>query len=661
MRPNKLIYRPEIDGLRAIAVLSVILYHAKVVVFGRNWFEGGFIGVDIFFVISGYLITRIILHELQTKGSFYFLNFYERRARRILPMLLFVMVLTVVYGFFTLLPNEARELARSGLAALFFSSNFYFYEITTVYGAESSLLKPLLHTWSLGVEEQFYLIFPVISLLIFRYFKAHFLTLLVAFSLLSLQFSELMQTRSPELNFYFPLSRFWEIAIGALLAYRELNYKPIQNSFANQVLPMTGLYLLAYGLFYFNGETPHPSFFSVIPVSGVALIIAFASGDELVGKILGSKPVVIIGLISFSAYLWHFPIYSFARIETPDISNYHKAALLVLILFLSLFSFKFIEQPTRKKISTKSFFLVLGISSFFLVTLTSFIGFSRDYEKVWSDYSSSRLVDSYLIIKETQQKSRRVEAECIFNIFDTNNFDGDLFSSCRKKFGQAVFVLGDSHGENVFNMFSYSKQFPFIIGLTQGSCRPHGCATKFNHYEFFKKLLPIFKKGDAIVFHQSGSHLISDSNGLNDSQLSFDSGIFKIDYQSIGKVAGYLNSISQQTQADIFWLGPFLEYRLNPKKIVQLAKASLPYEEYLEVNPNSPKIFNKLEIALKQTSHIGYEYVSFKKFFDVEHDAIVSTGNGNRCFQFRDRDHFSECGEKRIGRLSDYKFITFEN
>ena len=212
---------------------------------------------------------------------------------------------------------------------------------------------------------------------------------------------------------------------------------------------------------------------------------------------------------------------------------------------------------------------------------------------------------------------------------------------------------------NVFNMFSYSERFPFVIGLTQGSCRPHGCTTKFNHYEFFKKLLPIFKKGDAIVFHQSGSHLISDSNGLNDSQLSFDTGIYTIDYQNINKVVAYLNSIAQQTQANVFWLGPFLEYRFNPKKIVQLARANMPYEKYLKVNSNSPKIFNKIEAILKETNHIGYEYVSFKDFFDVEHDAIITTKKGNRCFQFKDRDHFSECGEIRIGQLANYRFTTF--
>ena len=178
MNPSKLSYRAEIDGLRAIAVVSVILYHAQMVLFGRDWFEGGFIGVDIFFVISGYLITRIILAELESKGSFSFLNFYERRARRILPMLFVVVITAFTYGFFTLLPNEIKELSLSSLFSILFTSNFYFFDITTEYGAESSLLKPMLHTWSLGIEEQFYLFFPILAIVAYKFFRKHFLTIL---------------------------------------------------------------------------------------------------------------------------------------------------------------------------------------------------------------------------------------------------------------------------------------------------------------------------------------------------------------------------------------------------------------------------------------------------------------------------------------------------
>ncbi|MDC0636250.1 acyltransferase [Amylibacter sp.] len=167
----KLSNRAEMDGLRAIAVVSVIFYHAQLMLFGRDWFEGGFIGVDIFFVISGYLITRIILSELETKGSFSFLNFYERRARRILPMLFVVIFVSIPFAWERLLPSDFVEYADSILASLFFGSNFFFYFSTTEYGADSALLKPFLHTWSLAVEEQFYLVFPKCKPYSNRWFK----------------------------------------------------------------------------------------------------------------------------------------------------------------------------------------------------------------------------------------------------------------------------------------------------------------------------------------------------------------------------------------------------------------------------------------------------------------------------------------------------------
>ena len=271
----KLSYRAEIDGLRAIAVVSVILYHAQMVLFGKDWFEGGFIGVDIFFVISGYLITRIILSELESKGSFSFLNFYERRARRILPMLFVVIFVSVPYAWQKLLPSDFVEYAESILASLFFGSNFFFYFSTTEYGADSALLKPFLHTWSLGVEEQFYLVFPILAIVAFKYFRKHFLTILVGLSLLSLQFAELMEVRNSDLNFYLPFSRFWELAVGSMLAYRELNYKPSNENFASKSLPMLGLYLIVYSILFFDAKTPHPSFHTLIPIIGVALIIGF--------------------------------------------------------------------------------------------------------------------------------------------------------------------------------------------------------------------------------------------------------------------------------------------------------------------------------------------------------------------------------------------------
>lgn len=367
VKQTKLSYRAEVDGLRALAVISVIFYHAQMVLFGRDWFEGGFIGVDIFFVISGYLIARIILSELQEYGSFCFLNFYERRARRILPMLFLVIFVSIPYAWQRLLPSDFVEYAESVLASLFFGSNFFFYYSTTEYGADSALLKPLLHTWSLGVEEQFYLVFPLFAFATFKFFRKYFLIMLVALSLLSLQFAELMQVRDHDLNFFLPFSRFWELTIGSVLAYRELNCKATKDGVLAQVLPKIGLFLVVCSIFFFDGKTPHPGFTTVIPIIGVALIIGFSSKDEAVGKFIGSKPFVWGGLISYSVYLWHFPIFAFSRLGGKSHTNYDKLEWILLTIFLSVLSYFFVERPFRRSVKFKSLLVVFIVSIVLIV------------------------------------------------------------------------------------------------------------------------------------------------------------------------------------------------------------------------------------------------------------------------------------------------------
>ncbi len=358
---SKLYYRAEVDGLRALAVISVIFYHAHLVVFGKGWFEGGYIGVDIFFVISGYLIARIILYELQDKDVFSFLNFYERRARRILPMLFVVIFVSIPFAWQKLLPLDFVEYAESILASIFFGSNFFFYFKTTEYWADSSLLKPLLHTWSLGVEEQFYLIFPVIVIVAFKYFRAQLFGIIVSLLLLSLLFAVLMGTINPELNFYSPFTRFWEIAAGSVIAYRELYHKKIKFCFFYKVFPIIGLSLVVSSLFVLDKESSHPSFQTLTPILGVVLIIAFASKDELVGRVLGSKSFASIGLISYSAYLWHFPIFAFSRLGGKSYTNLEKIELIICIFFLSIITYFLVEKPIRRSADFKTFSIIISV------------------------------------------------------------------------------------------------------------------------------------------------------------------------------------------------------------------------------------------------------------------------------------------------------------
>lgn len=341
-------YRPEIDGLRAIAVLSVIMYHAQFVIFGRDWFQGGYIGVDIFFVISGYLITRIILSELRETGSFDFAFFYERRARRILPMLFVIMLASFPFAWRFLLPGDFVEYGKSALSAVFFGSNFFFYFATTEYGADSSLLKPLLHTWSLGIEEQFYILLPLVIVFFHRFLSRHILLLLSGLWLASLLWSASMAASHPELNFYFPLSRFWELLTGSILAYLELRRGRLGNRTAGWLLPPVGIVLIAAAVALFDDATPHPGYPTALPVLGVALIIAASSTRDPVGRVLASRPMVGIGLISYSAYLWHFPVFAFARISNGNPVYGDKLEWLLITFVLSTFSYLAIERPFRR-------------------------------------------------------------------------------------------------------------------------------------------------------------------------------------------------------------------------------------------------------------------------------------------------------------------------
>ena len=430
---STLSYRAEIDGLRAIAIISVIFYHAKIVFFGGDWFEGGFLGVDIFFVISGYLITRLLLSELQTQGSFNFLNFYERRARRLLPMLFVVIFATMPFAWQLLLPTAFVEYAQSALAAIFFGSNFFFYIGAAEYGAESGLLKPLLHSWSLGVEEQFYLLFPVLAILAYKFFRKYFLVILAALCLQSLQFSVLMEMQNSTLNFFLPFSRFWELGMGAMLAYRELNVKPSTGPFWHRLLPICGVAMMAFGIAFFDDKTPHPSFPTLIPVLGVALIIGFASHKDLVGKILGSKPFVWLGLISYSAYLWHYPIFAFARIESGEPGTYEKFGWIGLTLILSILSYFVIERPFRNRqtIKTPALLTMLAVCATLIILLASSVIFYKGFEQR----------DAKLLGFETYNFDNQALAQQTYALTKKMAVETPFFLDVDEK----ILVIGNSH------------------------------------------------------------------------------------------------------------------------------------------------------------------------------------------------------------------------
>mgnify|MGYP006143021899 CR=1 FL=1 len=420
----KINYRPEIDGLRAIAVSSVILYHAKISIYGKTLFEGGFVGVDIFFVISGYLITLILLKDLKKYGSISFKKFYDRRIKRILPALFVVMVSILPFAWLYLLPLNLVDFSKSSLSSLGFFSNLYFYFSGQEYGANSGLLKPLLHTWSLSIEEQFYLLFPIFLVISYKYFRKKILLILIFVFLISLCLSLLGNKFNPVLNYYIISSRIWELLSGSLIAYLHSNNKIKEPPKSlSLILPSIGfLFILDY-IFFFQDELSHPSIHTLKPIIGTCLILYFSNKNEIISKLLSLKLFVGIGLISYSLYLWHYPIFAFARITRFAEDSLFKELLVgFIILIFSIITYFFVEVPARnRKTQSKLIYLIL-ITLFFTILSFNFFAISSNGFKSRNHFPEI-LINSLKNLNYRNIKQNKIECHhrsgkngfCIFN------------------------------------------------------------------------------------------------------------------------------------------------------------------------------------------------------------------------------------------------------
>ena len=328
-------YRADIDGLRALAVLAVIFSHANIAHFG-----GGFIGVDVFFVLSGYLITSIILEDY-SRRDFSLTLFYQRRVKRILPALFFVLACSAAMAWLWLLPREYEAFSKSLMLSALSVSNFYFLKKTDYFATDAAEV-PLLHTWSLGVEEQFYLLFPLLFA-----FGLKTRTIFIAVAVLavaSLFGSEIGSRWFPSANYYLLPTRAWEILAGSLCAF----YLMGRERRPNGVLAALGLAFIACAIVLFEPSTRIPSLAALLPVGGSVLLILYSHNTGIAGRILSLAPIVWIGRISFSAYLWHQPIFAFARIRSLEPpTQWMMSGLIIVVLFLAVLSWRFVEQPFR--------------------------------------------------------------------------------------------------------------------------------------------------------------------------------------------------------------------------------------------------------------------------------------------------------------------------
>lgn len=456
-------YRHEIDGLRALAVLPVILFHA-----GFSQFSGGYVGVDVFFVISGYLITGLIVDEMK-RGDFSLVSFYERRARRILPALFVVLLASTAMAWLWMLPVYMKEFSQSLMAVSAFVSNIFFWRVSGYFDTTTEL-KPLFHTWSLAVEEQFYLFFPILLIALWRFAPRSITTVLWVSAAVSLACAQWAVTHAPVANFYLLPSRGWELLIGALVAQHGHYRAPVNGAFRD-CLGIVGLCMIAAAVFLFDASTPIPSVYALVPTVGTALILIFATEATIVSRLLSIRVLRGIGLISYSAYLWHQPLFAFARhrsLEPPSPAVF--AALSVASLCLAYMSWRFVEKPFRnrrrvKRLSVAAFSIggTLLVLSFGVAgSLTK--GFeaqyvdrlspqqlelynARDYEKTFADLTRHKRC-----LLEFGQTPREFAREC-------------------KPVQRAEFLVwGDSHAAAI--SIGLRHFVPATAQYTYGGCPP---------------------------------------------------------------------------------------------------------------------------------------------------------------------------------------------
>lgn len=457
-------YRKEIDGLRAIAVIPVIFFHS-----GIGMFSGGFVGVDVFFVISGYLITTIILNEKE-RGKFSILNFYERRARRILPALFFVMLFSIMFAWLWLLPDDLEDFSKSLIAVSLFISNFLFLQESGYFATASELL-PLLHTWSLAVEEQFYVLFPLFLMFVWWLRKRWILGAIIIIGILSLALAQWGAYQRPSATFFLLPTRAWELMIGASVAFFLLygsNKRFLsENKLICELFGIVGLFLICYSAIFFNESVPFPSVYALVPTVGTASVILFSSEKTTVGKFLGAKYLVGIGLVSYSAYLWHQPIFAFARHRgNGEIGQYLFVLLIVFTFVASYFSWWYIEKPFRNKaiVSRKSVFIYSLVGSLFFIVVGSTGYYMRGF--------SVRLTEEQrhlLAFKKYKREKIYRDGECFLH--PSQSYSD--FSRVCSEFNNdedTLLLWGDSHAAAL--SFGLRERLGNVIQYTASGCPP---------------------------------------------------------------------------------------------------------------------------------------------------------------------------------------------
>ena len=630
----KLSYRPEIDGLRAIAILSVLIYHSNLSIFEVQ-LSGGYLGVDIFFVISGYLISKMIFKELSLYSKFDYLYFLERRARRILPASFLMIATCFVPAYFLMLPQFFENFSLSAFSSVFFGSNIYFHYSGLLYGAESGLLKPLLHTWSLSIEEQFYIFFSLFIIFFFNIFKK-FLNLIFIFVFcISIFFANWASDHHISFNFYMIFSRAWEFLVGIFIAYNEKNFRKIKiKPILNNLLIYTSFLIIFLSFLYFDQNTKHPSLMTLPVILATGLIILFFNNNYQYRFFLNNRFSIFFGKISYSLYIWHFPIFSFIRIYNNDFDdNITEINFLFILLaiIVSFFSYKYIEQPFRnnEKINLIKFSKILSYKFIFLIFLTSLVFFKKGFDQRLPENLILRSIDDRLLYLQESischKKFKQKDDFCRFN----------------KGKPDKIFIIGDSQLETfVYRLkrHKYLQNFE-IIQMTRPGCY-------YGRVNDYRKICTIkhHKKRENLINKYPGSIIVIGGSLSHYLKInSFDEKFFK-------------NSIENFIKNDhkLIFINPLPNFGVNVRQVIAhkiLTDKVYNNNTFPIVKMNKSKYYDANSEAIKFLTSFKNENINFldvEKIFCDKFSINHCFANTENSLLFLDSNHLALEGNKMI-------------
>ena len=620
-------YRDDIDGLRALSVLAVLFYHLEIFNI-----PGGFLGVDIFFVISGYIITKLIIRE-HNLNIFKLSDFYWRRVRRILPPLILTLFVTNLIALFLFFPDEYDYLSKANLSVFLFVSNFFFW-LNTDYFNELTSQSPLLHTWSLSVEEQFYIFFPILFIVFYKLknknFFFYFIFLSSALSVLTANY---FGKTSSDPNFFFTTSRVFEIGIGSLTALIEqktffIRFRDKISKFFNlDFVSMFLLLILILSFFYFNERMNLPNFSTLIPLLCCSFIILFNHQSSFTSYILTNNFLTLIGKMSYGMYLYHFPIIIFFNYFG---FNKLKSLLIPVIFLVSFLSWKYFEGPFRKKNLISKKILLITIVSSFLICLTNFI-----YKDSIKNYLNISIPIEYQqVINKTKKESNNVldDGNCKINE-SINNINEKSFLKrleiCKQKYGSFLYLAGGSHVQDLYNsIYLNLPNEKFVIINKSGSC-----AIYFKNencdYDKILKFIDNNKSDIKFFFYtQIGSDYLKNFYGP------------QVETKYVDMLVSFIKKIKDHN-IDVIWFGP------QPQPNIEMN-----YKFLRSVKANNFNLFSlthvsKVDQYMKKVSKENdIKFISKLDIikYDPRKDYYI-----NNNISYSDSDHWSFFGEKYFG------------